>query len=298
MKDADKLFIRKILFAGKLALSVVLCVLIVKTALIGRTQADFAPAEAMGTEAVFGSAMSSSPGLSAADYTRIVELNPFSGSVRHRAGVDSGSPQSVSRQLGLELLGTVSGGPAVARAVIKDTKTGSIDLYRIGQSVSGAKIFAIEAEKVILLCRGERKVLKIEISASANNDGLGRRPGHRHGSEHQMVPAAIETEPRNSSVDVYKAKLGRIETILRKARIVPYVVEGEIKGLQLNGLDKIEAAKEFGLREGDIIEIVNGQRLTSKQKAYQIFMKARNQPVINIDLLRGETPRKVSFVLR
>jgi type II secretory pathway component PulC len=296
MKDVNKLVIRKTLFAGKLALGLVLCVLIVKTALIGRAQTGFAPAEALGTEVVYEPAMFSLPSLSVADYTRIVELNPFSSSARYRSRVDSDFSRSISKQLGLELLGTVSGGPAVARAVIKDTKTGSIDLYRIGQAVSEAMIFGIETEQIVLLYHGERKILKIETSASVNDEGYELNLVRRHESEHQ-VPA-VKTESRDDAVDVYKTKLGRIETILRKAEIRPYVVEGEIVGLQLAGLDKIDAAKEFGLRDGDVIEVINGQRLTSKQKAYQVFMKARNQPVINIELLRGESPRKVLFDLR
>jgi len=297
MKDADRLMVRKILFAGKLALGLVLCVLVARTVLAGWTEGGFAPAEALGMDTVNSSAMPSLPSLSIAEYAKIVERNPFINSARTTMAADSsGFSQSVSKQLGLELLGTVTGQAALARAVIKDTKTDSIDLYRTGQVVSGASIMGIEKEHIILLHNGERKILKIETSSTVQPAGDNNSRFDEGAFEEQI--SLLDTEGETGSVDTYRTRLGRIESILRKAKIRPYVADGEVQGLKLGGLDKISAARDFGLRDGDVIQIINGQRLTSKQKAYQIFLKARTQPVINLELLRGEKKRKVSFVLR
>ncbi|MBC8470134.1 MAG: hypothetical protein H8D56_11740 [Planctomycetes bacterium] len=83
-----------------------------------------------------------------------------------------------------------------------------------------------------------------------------------------------------------------VETILRKAVIEPYCVKGQVKGLQINGLDEISEAQDLLLKSGDIILAVNGKNLSSKKDAYDIFKKARKEPIMIIDLLQDGEPKK------
>ncbi len=53
----------------------------------------------------------------------------------------------------------------------------------------------------------------------------------------------------------------------------------------------------IGLRNGDVVQSVNGQQLTSKQKAFQVLMKAKTQSKIDIQLLRDGQSRNLSFDL-
>ncbi len=85
-------------------------------------------------------------------------------------------------------------------------------------------------------------------------------------------------------------KIKCVESVLKNAVIVPYYINGQIEGLQINGLDEISEAKALLLKSGDIILAVNGQTLSSKKKAYDIFKKARKEPIMIVDLLQdGET---------
>ena len=89
-----------------------------------------------------------------------------------------------------------------------------------------------------------------------------------------------------------RTKIKCVETILRKAVIEPYCVNGEIEGLQINGIDEISQAKDLLLKSGDVIIAVNGKALNSKKDAYDIFKKARKEPIMIIDLLQdGETKK-------
>jgi type II secretory pathway component PulC len=85
--------------------------------------------------------------------------------------------------------------------------------------------------------------------------------------------------------------------ILHKATIEPYVRNGQTEGLQLTGLENIPMADMIGLRSGDVVQSVNGQQLTSKQKAFQVLMKAKTQSKIDIQLLRDGQSRNLSFDL-
>ncbi len=86
--------------------------------------------------------------------------------------------------------------------------------------------------------------------------------------------------------------------MLTKAVIEPYMIDGQVEGLKITGLENIRVAEDLGLKNGDIIRTVNGHRLTSKQKAYQIFKKARSQEAMNIELLRKNETKTLSFSLR
>ncbi|MCP4609133.1 MAG: hypothetical protein GY845_10520 [Planctomycetes bacterium] len=89
-----------------------------------------------------------------------------------------------------------------------------------------------------------------------------------------------------------RTKMKCVETILRKAVIKPYCVDGQVKGLQISGLEKISQAKDLLLKNGDVIIAVNGNSLSSKKDAYRIFKKARKEPIMIIDLLQNGEPKK------
>ena len=111
----------------------------------------------------------------------------------------------------------------------------------------------------------------------------------------QSAPTATRNDQTPAQV---RPKIEQIGSMLGKAVIEPYVVDGQAEGIKITGLDGISEAKDLGLKNGDVIRVVNGQQVTSMQKAYQIFKKARKQAMIDIELLRGNEPQKLSFTLR
>lgn len=104
------------------------------------------------------------------------------------------------------------------------------------------------------------------------------------------TPAEVLTKIRT------KAKC--VETILRKAVIEPYHINGHIEGLRITGLDKILLARDLLIQSGDIIRAVNGQPLNSKRRAYEIFKKARKLPTMKIELLRDGKTKTLLYYLR
>ncbi len=95
-----------------------------------------------------------------------------------------------------------------------------------------------------------------------------------------------------------RTKLKSVESILKKATIKSYRINGQIEGLQINGLDKISEAKTLLLKSGDIILTVNGQTVGSKKEAYNIFKKARKEPIMIVELLQDGKAKKLLFDFR
>ena len=67
--------------------------------------------------------------------------------------------------------------------------------------------------------------------------------------------------------------------------------------MKITGLDQSPLAALVGLRDGDVVQTVNGQDLDSKQKAFQILKKARTQSKIDIHVLRNGKAKNLSFDL-
>ncbi len=288
----------KALFIIKLALVLILGYVVIRAVLMPqRTGEIFVLDSAAGTENITAVEPTSFPDTPVDDYSVIVEQDIFGSSLRTNKSLlgnnGLGPALSAEEELGIALLGTVAGSPEISRAIIKDLKTNVLSLYKTGDTVATAHIESIEKDVVVLLHEGQRKILD-----------LGTRESKRHDADNAQAALsknatqAVETNPPAKSLTTTGAKLSDIEIMLTKAVIEPYAIDGQVEGLRITGLENMRGAKELGLKNGDIIRVVNGHRLTSKQKAYQIFKKARSQAAMDIELLRDNETKTLSFSLR
>jgi general secretion pathway protein C len=296
MKKDNKVYIRKVFFTSKLTLALVLLFTVVRTALLpDRIEKTLASALAPSRDGEHINETVSIADLSSADYAEIVERNPF-GTLNQIAGTNKWTSfgPTVSQELGLALFGTISGSPEVARAIIKNLKTGVSDLYKIGQTVEGASIENIGTDEVILVHNGERKILRLSIAQSNSNNT--KTPSVKTINETSNT-TRTDLSSQNTHNDI-QTKIGCIEAILKQALIEPHIVDGQVEGFRITDLENISEAEVLGLKNGDIIRAVNGNLLTSKQKAHQIFKKAMSQAAINLELLRDDETKNLLFNLR
>jgi len=296
------LYIHKVLLAFKLALVLVLSFVIIRTVIIPQHPAGiFTPASAVGTENISAN-QAGNPAQTVVDnYSVIAAQNIFGCEDSADTEDESSQVNNLDRvvklaeeELSLELVGTVCGNKAVSRAIILNTKTKLLGMYKTGQNIGEARIESIEEDAVILFHNGQRKMLILN------------RTGRDSKNNTQMIsPAAVNKTdkfvgpvlPVKQSLDEAPTKITHLETILTKATIEPYLVDGKVEGLKINNLENIPLAKTIGLKDGDIISHVNGQRLTSKQKAFQVFKKARSDTTMSLELLSDGETKELSLTL-
>ena len=297
------MYIRKVLLAFKLALVLVLSFVIIRTVIMPQHPAGiFTPASAVGTENISADRAENPAQTAVKDYSVIAAQNIFGGADSPDAQNKSlqidkfdGVIKLAEEELSLELVGTVCGNTAVSRAIIMNTKTKLLGMYKTGQNIGNARIKSIEENAVILIHNGQRKMLILN------------RTGRDNKNNTQMLsPAAISEAgksaspvlPVKQSFEETPTKITHLETILTKATIEPYLVDDQVEGLKITNLDTMPMAKAFGLKEGDIIRQVNGHRLTSKQMAFQVFKKARSETTMSLDLLSDGETKELSFTLQ
>ena len=286
---------RKVLLISKLAIVLLLVYTGGSTVLVRRNSGElFLPASAGGSESE-GPAQEDASGRELSeDFSVIVERGIFGNS---SADGKAGGLPSVAGELGIELVGTVCGSPAISRAIIKDTGTKTLGLYRPGQTVAGATIQSIQPNAVILLHNGSIKALNLKAAEAAR---LADSPGPAQGKVKAVNPAPYLPANRvgGESSAGPASRIGYVEEILSKAAVEPYGVNGIVEGLRITGLEKVPAAESLGLENGDVIRRVNGQQLTSLQKAFQVFQKAKSQPSISMELSRGGVTKELTFDLQ
>jgi type II secretion system protein C len=226
---------------------------------------------------------------SPSDYSGIVQRNLFTGADgtgpidrSHSPALDS---MASAEELGLKLVGAIAGGPAASRAIIQDIKNNTISPYRIGDVVASATIESIQRDAVILSHQGRQLVLQLHTGTSGGKSTTGKE-------EKQTAAAAA---PVKAAVPRLSTQARYIEEVFRKVKIETCTKDNQTLGLKISGLEKVPLAELFGLKNGDVIQSINGQQLTSKQKAFQVLMKAKTQSKVDIQLLRNGKSKDLSF---
>ena len=292
---------RKVLLVIKLMLVLILGHVIIKTTVMPqRVGETFAPDLAGGGEnaaAVEAAVVGDNP---APDYSAIFERDLFGSRVSALRGEqsipvdDASSVLPSEEELEIALLGTVAGSPAISRAIIKDLGTNVLGQYKTGETVMTASIESIEKDRIVLLHRGRRKVLYLRNPQFERGDSDNAQATLQANAPQPPVGASPPPRP----VATFADRLRHTAMLLPKATVEPYSVAGEVEGLRVTDLENIGGAQDLGLRDGDVIRAINGHRLNSKQKAFQIAMKARSQATLSVELMRDNKIKTFSLPLR
>jgi type II secretion system protein C len=276
---------------------VVMIVYVAANAIVAplRLGETFKPREASGRESTGAPDNTTPQQQTALDYSVVAKSGLFGNSEQTTpapaAPTSAPSPRAsvADDDLGLKLVGTLAGQPDVSRAIIEDCRTKATDSYRTGETVASATIESIARDKVVLRHHGQTKILMLNTDTTMPKAQSSDANGVRSPS----VIAAAPTTAHAASPP--SGRLGQVEALFREATIEPYLEKGQAEGLRLTGLENIPIAAAFGLKNGDVVQSVNGQVLTSKQKAFQVLQKARAQSKVNMQLLRDGRVTDLSF---
>ncbi len=194
------------------------------------------------------------------------------------------------------LLATVAGDDQAACAVIENLKSKMQDIYKTGDIIGKAQIERIERNKVVVLYRERREVLNLNIMSKVSDpvdkDEEPVIAQKQNATESVKVVSPFE---RGINKRAFITQVPGMEVFLEKIEVAPYIINGQQEGLSITGLDDLSMAGYFGLKNGDVIQTINGQMLTDKQKAFQVLKKARSQSSLNFQLLRNQHKMDLSF---
>lgn len=235
-------------------------------------------------------------------YQTIVNRNIFS-SDQKIADPIGGSPlerrndgQPVPTQLPLALIGTlVHSNPARSVATINMKSKNDVIAIRVDGEMpdSMGTITKIERAKVVFRNNGSGRLEYIELKEeTAVAFGVtGAAPDTGSG-----ITAINETD-RTVKRDEIRRHLENLPAILQQARAVPRVgANGQVECWSIADLQAGSVLETLGVRRGDCIETVNGERIDSPAKAMAKFQELRDTAEqINLGVERGGQKTSLNF---
>jgi general secretion pathway protein C len=226
-------------------------------------------------------------------------------------------------ELKLKLWGVVVHADGSSYCVIEDLTTRKQDLYRISDTVAGSAVVKqIQWDRVILDRDGRDEILELSppqggsLPASAGvaparalppgaapsvsaaqpvqpgQAGQPGQPGQPAQNPHIRQVSENQYQIDRSEVD---AALDNMNQLFTQVRAVPHFEGGKSVGFRLFAIRQGSLFDEIGLKNGDVIQQVNGADLSDPAKALALFQQLRNEQNISVNILRNKENKTLSY---
>jgi general secretion pathway protein C len=201
----------------------------------------------------------------------------------------------------LKLRGTAfSEGRAFA---VFENGDGAQEVFIVGERVfEGARVHSIEPEAAVLAAGGRRRRYEIEEEETEEEDG---REGNGGGRKRDAAPTGPTggiraTSPGNYVVDRREVDFAieNLNYVITQARAVPVLRDGKATGYKLFNIRPGSLFERLGLRNGDVVQRINGNELDNPGKAVGLLDEIQSMEEIRMDFLRGGKPLTFEYAVR
>jgi general secretion pathway protein C len=127
------------------------------------------------------------------------------------------------------------------------------------------------------------------MAEEAKAGGHAMSPASSHGKAASTGESSdkIEMTLQRSLID---EAMGDINGLMKQARIRPHFTEGKADGLLVYGVKQRSIFKEMGIRNGDILMGIDGNKIQSVEDAISLYDKLKNASEAKIEVKRrGKT---------
>lgn len=207
-------------------------------------------------------------------------------------------PEDISNleptELSLKLRGTMVSNRGKSYAIIVDEKQrrgkDREKLVVEGNVIKDAVLTKVFRNKVILNVDGHKEILAME------DYGGRRRSGYSSGrSRTSREPIK---QKKTISRNVINRSLDNMNELLSQAKVRPHYKNGSPDGFLISRIKRNSLFKKLGLRNGDIIQEVNGEQIDSVDEALAIYQNLISSNAIDIKLKRRGRERIITYSIR
>lgn len=205
---------------------------------------------------------------------------------------------TVPTQLGLKLLGTLtSASTDMSLASVYEAASQRTRTVAVGSALQGAEVLAIERTRLLLLNNGQVEILDLMSSPAA--------PGLPPASPALAAPtkgfgsSLRETGPNAYSIarqDVENT-LANLNQIATQARVVPAFTDGKARGFKLFAMRPDSIYSRLGLRNGDILQRINGSTLDDPMRAMEAYHSMKGSSRIELEIERDGQPLRKTYTV-
>ena len=225
-------------------------------------------------------------------------------------------------EIAADLIGVlVASEPGLSIATL--TLAGETLLVRVGTKIKQdpeaeealAEVKEIRRYEIVVLETGKTKLTRIRLwaekkAAAAPPRGRGRPeprpntrptptpPGGDRGDDFSRGVRKVSMYSYEVDRAMLDEQLADLTQLGRDARIVPNWRNGQYQGFKLIGVKPGSLYRALGIRSGDIIQRVNGEEMSSPNKAIGFLEQLRTKKEITIDIERRGQKRSLTYQIK
>ncbi|MGE0826821.1 MAG: type II secretion system protein GspC [Candidatus Binatia bacterium] len=204
----------------------------------------------------------------------------------------------------LRLLGTATSQHGRAFAILEDQTTRAQGLYREGDLIApGVLLVKVSWDRITIERQGQRETLLLPKEPTTPSS---QSPVTLVSTVTSNSNAASDSGVRQVSQDAYHIDrrevdyaLNNLSDLFTQVRAVPYSpTDGVVQGFRLFQIKPESLIDRIGLKNGDIIQRVNGVEISDPSTAFQLLQDLQGHPQIRVDVLRNHQPTTLSYEIR
>jgi general secretion pathway protein C len=213
-------------------------------------------------------------------------------------------------QLQLRLWGTVASAGDDSYAVIESEKEKHQNLYRVGDTVSGASLKRILREKVVLTVAGKDEILEIQkpgkpsttspMASRPPMPGPSPLPGPEPAPAPDGDADASPASKRRITLQrtQIESAMGNIGQLMGEAKIEPNMTDGNPDGLLISDVKPNSLFRRMGLRNGDIITGVDGKSIETVDDALKLYENLKSAEGASVDIKRRGKNQTIEYKIK
>lgn len=214
------------------------------------------------------------------NYDVIAQRNLFMTTLTALADKGGGLTPS-EEYTAFDLKGTIAVDETTGYAVVEEKGKGKQKLYRLGEMIGSAKLIRVTRQEAVLASGGREMVMKIK-DATEGGALRGRVPG---------LPGSGISVSRQ---DVTQS-LGDLKSIMSQAVVRPFMSEGVQQGYIVSNIVPGSLYERLGLRNGDIVQEVNGKVLDSADDVLQLVNVMQSGGSVAVNLIRNGKSESINY---
>jgi general secretion pathway protein C len=201
--------------------------------------------------------------------------------------------------LKLKLWGTVAGIDENAYAVIEDIQKREQSLYRSGDTIQNATVKKIMRGKVVLSLNGKDEILAMEkLEQGAGRASRSSSSSSRRTSSTDSRTPKRRTQRVSLRREMINESMQDISKLMTEIAIRPHMEDGQAAGLTLSNIKPSSIFRRMGLRNGDVLQGINGQDIQSVDDALKLYQSLKDADNVQVQLKRRGQDRTIDYNIR
>lgn len=229
------------------------------------------------------------------EYDRILKSRLFgpAGDKQEEAlpkPVETSNEPMEETKLNLSLRGTVAIRPTdpLASATIENKDTREVRVYGLGHTiVEGVTLKEVYPREVVIANRGKDEVLRMDEDKGKESPLLAKNtapaPRGDTGIVKQTAPDRFDLDKNEFVRQLYVNYPELIEKVQPR---LYYDESGKVAGLTASNIQDIPLAQTLDLKDGDVLQSINGEPIDSEEAIIRIINKNRDMSTFRIGILR------------